>query len=229
MAYSRSSDLLRALEQVGAPARMHDPAPPPGRHAADWLCEPVADLVGSSREPPPPIEASAQENREADALLRQLPAGFLAVHPGSGAEAKNWPAKSFRQVIERCSPAAAFLLVRGPADAAACSDLAGHPRALIADARPLRVLGAALAKAGLYVGNDSGISHRAAAYGVPALVLFGPTDARSWRPVGSRVRTLTSETGGMAGVSVDDVVAAAAELAARGAGATSDADALPSG
>ena len=61
---------------------------------------------------------------------------------------------------------------------------------------PLRVLGAVLARAGLYVGNDSGVSHLAAACGAPTLALFGPTDPALWAPVGPRVRPSRGRPGG---------------------------------
>ena len=48
-------------------------------------------------------------------------------------------------------------------------------------------LGCWLARARLYIGNDSGISHLAAAVGTPTIVLFGPTDPAIWAPRGSRV------------------------------------------
>jgi heptosyltransferase III len=45
-----------------------------------------------------------------------------------------------------------------------------------------------LAKARLYIGNDSGITHLAAAVGTPVLALFGPTDPEVWAPRGQNVR-----------------------------------------
>ncbi len=47
-----------------------------------------------------------------------------------------------------------------------------------------------LRHAGLFVGNDSGLSHLAAVVGAPTLVLFGPTDPRLWAPIGPRVTVL---------------------------------------
>ena len=61
---------------------------------------------------------------------------------------------------------------------------------VVARELPLRVLGAVLAEAGLFVGNDSGVSHLAAASGTPTLALFGPTDPAQWSPVGRSVRCL---------------------------------------
>ena len=45
-----------------------------------------------------------------------------------------------------------------------------------------------LARARLYVGNDSGITHLAAAVGTPVLALFGPSDPAVWAPRGPNVR-----------------------------------------
>jgi ADP-heptose:LPS heptosyltransferase len=85
------------------------------------------------------------------------------------------------------------------------------------------VLGALLSRAGAYLGNDSGISHLAAAWGAPTLSLFGPTDPAVWAPLGPRSRALRSPSGTLEGLSVDAVESGLAELA-RCAGR-----ALPSG
>jgi len=50
---------------------------------------------------------------------------------------------------------------------------------------------ALLSVADLYLGNDSGISHLAAAVGAFGVALFGPTDPRSWRPLSQRMRAMT--------------------------------------
>ncbi|MEE9264659.1 MAG: glycosyltransferase family 9 protein, partial [Vicinamibacteria bacterium] len=47
-----------------------------------------------------------------------------------------------------------------------------------------------LSQAGVYVGNDSGVSHLAAASGAPTIALFGPTDPSMWAPLGPQVEIL---------------------------------------
>jgi len=42
----------------------------------------------------------------------------------------------------------------------------------------------------LFIGNDSGISHMAAALGLPTLAIFGPTDHRVWSPRGEKVEVV---------------------------------------
>ena len=166
---------------------MHPPAPI-GDHAALWLAKPTLALGGAPPARVPDMEATAAEDAEASAFLAdRLPAGFLAIHPGSGALAKNWPLERFAELAGQLGPGP-FLLVEGPAEAGAGLGLGEAPAFVRASQLPLRTLGAVLARAGLFVGNDSGVSHLAAAWGAPTLALFGPTDpgrgrrwaARSW-------------------------------------------------
>ena len=59
-----------------------------------------------------------------------------------------------------------------------------------------------------YVGNDSGITHLAAAVGIPTLALFGPTDPAGWGPRGRQVSILRAQpptSEGLARMTVDEV------------------------
>jgi ADP-heptose:LPS heptosyltransferase len=109
-----------------------------------------------------------------------------------------------------------WLLVVGPADEDAAAPLSALPGCVPVRDMPIRQLGALLGRAGLYVGNDSGVSHLAAAAGAPTLALFGPTDPAVWAPVGPEVETVRSPDTKMAGLDLDVVHAAAARLRARG-------------
>lgn len=108
----------------------------------------------------------------------------VVIHPGSGGQRKNWPMERFlalaraleergRHVTWCLGPAEQDL--RLPADA----DL------LVADR--LVDLARELAAARLYIGNDSGITHLAAATGCRTLAIFGPTDPSIWAPQGDHV------------------------------------------
>jgi hypothetical protein len=104
---------------------------------------------------------------------------FAAIHPFSGSARKNWPLEKFRQVahgLERIMP---VRWCAGPED----PPLAGAVR--IDD---LYDLACWLASARLYIGNDSGVTHLAAAVGTPVLALFGPTGPAVWAPRGPNVR-----------------------------------------
>ena len=78
-----------------------------------------------------------------------------------------------------------------------------------------RTLAAILAQAGVYVGNDSGVTHLAAATGAPTLALFGPTDPAVWAPIGERVRVLRGDGASLETLTLDTVRAAVSAL--RGA------------
>ena len=215
IAYSATEELLRGLARAAAHARIvaRPPSPPPGGpHAALWLAESVAAMGAQPAIPPPLLVASQAEEDEAASWLERLGPDFLAMHPGSGSPRKNWPAQRFAAFAELLCPRRPWLLVEGPADAEAAAPLERLPSVVHARELPPRVLGAVLARAGLYVGNDSGISHLAAAWGAPVVALFGPTDPAQWAPIGPRVRVLRAGDGRMESLELEDVVRAAREM-----------------
>ena len=207
LAYTRSTPLIEGLQHRVPRVVAHDPDPR-SAHASRWLADPVR-AWGADPDPlPPPLTPNSQEEDAAAAFCRALPRSFLALHPGSGAPAKTWPAGRFHALAAALSPDRPWLLVRGPAEPPA-----PPPRgAVVASELPLRILGAVLARAGLYVGNDSGVSHLAAAEGAPTLALFGPTAPEVWSPLGPRVVTLRAPGGAMSEISVDEVASKAAAL-----------------
>ena len=118
---------------------------------------------------------------------------LLFVHPGAGGRAKRWPALGYADVLESLTPLPRLAVVihQGPADAEA---VAGLPEPLIARAivlrePPLPLLAGVLSHAAAYLGNDSGISHLAAALGVRGVALFGP-EQLAWRPWAEHVEPL---------------------------------------
>jgi ADP-heptose:LPS heptosyltransferase len=207
LAYTRSAPLLDGLRTRVPRVVAHDPDPRSG-HASRWLADPVRGWGADPDPLPPPLRPTSEEEDAAASFCRALPPGFLALHPGSGAPAKNWPTERFHSLAAALSPDRPWLLVRGPAEA-----VVPAPRgAVVAHELPLRALGAVLARAGLFVGNDSGVSHLAAAEGAPTLALFGPTAPEVWSPLGPRVVTLRAPKGAMSAISVDEVAAKATTL-----------------
>jgi ADP-heptose:LPS heptosyltransferase len=216
IAYTRSADLARGLQAAIPRVLVHDPTPPSGGgHVADWLARPAASLGASCAEAPPTLRATSGEREQAAAILGELPRSFLAVHPGSGSPDKTWPAARFASLLDALG-AERFLIVEGPADAEAAAALRARGGATTARGLPARVLGAALARAAAYVGNDSGVTHLAAACGAPTVALYGPTDPGVWAPVGGRVAIVRSGGNSMDGIAVDAVAAAVAPFLAEG-------------
>jgi heptosyltransferase III len=211
---SRSAEMADAVRQRVRRVLVRDPSPAQG-HASLWLAEPTRQLGGEPEALPPDLVATTAEKKAAAPWLDHLPTSFLAVHPGSGSPAKNWPPSHFLEIVERLSADRPWLLVEGPADEGAAESMRPHPRAVRPRGLPSRVLGAVVARAGLYLGNDSGVSHLAAAFGAPTLALFGPTDPAVWAPVGRCVTTVRSEDGTMSGLSVDPVCDTATSVLSR--------------
>ena len=211
--FSRSSDAIDAVRTRVPRVLTRDPSPADG-HASLWLAEPTRDLGADPSPTPPDLVSTAQELAEARPWVDRLGPGFLALHPGSGAPAKNWPAERFAELAKWLAGERPWLLVEGPADEEAAGPLRANPRAVTASGLPARVLGAILAQAGLYVGNDSGVTHLAAAFGAPTLALFGPTDPAVWSPVGRFVAVARSPDETMAGLAIEPVISAAGVLIA---------------
>lgn len=121
----------------------------------------------------------------------------VLLHPGSGGRGKIWPLARWWGLMEwlgGCSRQPVCLSL-GPADEH-LRDFAreAHNRLGVHLLEPLELprLAAFLSRCLFYVGNDSGVSHLAAAVGVPTVAIFGPTDSRVWGPVGDHVRIVQS-------------------------------------
>jgi len=119
---------------------------------------------------------------------------FLCLHPGSGSERKNWPKENFLEVahgaFRRWRLPSHVLL--GPAEQGqrAFWREVGGPSLSVGEGLSILEACRMLHRASLYVGNDSGITHLAAALGVPLVALFGPTDPGRWAPRGWGVEIL---------------------------------------
>ena len=119
----------------------------------------------------------------------------MALAPGSGHPRKNWPLDSYvelaRRLEERYEAQTWWIL--GPAEAGWDRELQKKiPQLRLWRDLPLRQLAAVLAEFQLYVGNDSGVTHLAAALGGPAVAaIFGPSDPVIWAPQGDRTVVVT--------------------------------------
>ena len=193
---SQASEFVRQLESVSqGSARLFAFRPKDQKkHQRDYY---FACLGEPSRNPPlPAITLRPQAVEWRDRFWRRNSlAGkpVLTLAPGSGAAEKNWPIDFFRAVAEwwRRATQGAAVVLTGPVEEErggfdTLSDCCKSAHDL-----NLAQVAALLARSDLYLGNDSGITHLAAAVGVRAVALFGPTDALEWAPIGERVTVLT--------------------------------------
>ena len=122
----------------------------------------------------------------------------VAIHIGSGSRMKAWPTGRFVQLSEKLIEinGAKIILPIGPADGKMVHEFIGlmNSEAVIPIANlPLNELAAILKKCNVYVGNDSGITHVAAAVGVPVVALYGPTNPQVWGVRGDIVSIMHKE------------------------------------
>lgn len=166
---------------------------------------PVSDfLIRQVRAAGYPIACSLPELRlgpeQVEAWSDQLKtnetrtAGWVVVHPGSGGLAKIWPLARWAALVRQLLDVGhSVMIVLGPADEPLL-DFAEAMRnsgcSLCLDPE-LPQLAAILCRSRLTVGNDSGVSHLAAALGVPTIAVFGPASPAIWRPRGTKVQVLT--------------------------------------
>lgn len=172
------------------------------RHVSEFYLESFcrqAQLEAAPFEPletirPLPSDFSAGQDL-LDRLNINAQQPLVVIQPGSGSVQKSWSLQNFVQTatnLKKEGVQVAFLL--GPADLDIFS-----PDVLIALTRQWPVLSElsltevlqVLTQMDVFLGNDSGIGHLAAALGKPTIVVFGPaSDPAHYRPLGKRVTVL---------------------------------------
>jgi heptosyltransferase-2 len=179
----RSNLLLAGAKQVlsGSPIIKRG-------HAIPFLLEPLQALALYETDAVPALDLPEERREKGRKHLRSL--GLrgkpVVVHPGSGSPAKNWPVERYVEVVRRLrDKGREVAVVIGEADAAEASVFEREfPGRSLLSGLPLPELAAALAECSVFLGNDSGIAHLAAAVGLPVVALFGPSDAERWAPRG---------------------------------------------
>jgi heptosyltransferase III len=172
------ADFRENVRSLGLPFQFLDALPEPvaKMHAADFFLR----QAGGQGLAVPRIECAGHGR-----------ADFAVIHPFSGSARKNWPLERYREVATRLR-----MPVRWSAG----------PEEALDDAvrfENLHDLACWLTTARVYIGNDSGITHLAAAVGTPVVAIFGPTDPAVWAPRGKRIRLVS---GRLEEISVDAVL-----------------------
>ncbi len=194
--------------------------------AAAQLAKPLESLALFLEKPHVTLAFDDATHHEATEFYRtetEPDARWIALHPGSGSPQKNWSFEGWIAVARAlfvADPSTRFVITSGEAEDAVIGEFlalmsaAGLPHRHAAH-QPLPILGAILQRCRLYLGHDSGISHLAAASGVPGLLLFGPTDPEIWAPRNPGIRSLRAPGGDLSKVEIDAIVAGASDLLSR--------------
>lgn len=191
VAWSSLPLLEGKLSRLGIPLLKAPPLPESGVHASDHLYRSLAPLDVFGPAPPPEIDLDEESRAAGHDFIRRgglREFDFIAIHPSSGSTRKNWPSNRFLDLALRLRRENQPLLwIEGEADRDVVAALLRVVQAPVARDLPLKALASLLSWSRGFVGNDSGVTHLAAAAKAPSIALFGPTDPRVWAPRGPRV------------------------------------------
>lgn len=185
-------------------AGSHRPDETQAIHATTVLLAPLKQLAIFDADPVPRLKIPPTGEES-------LPPGnWLALHPGSGSGQKNWRPAKWQELIEALVEKTGWnlLLVGGEAEGNRLESLREkipEERGQFARDLPLATLARILRLCHGFVGHDSGITHLAAAVGLPCIVLWGPSSAAIWRPLAENVRIVNS-TGGLEGITASMIL-----------------------
>lgn len=160
-------------------------------HATAVLLKPLERLAIFDADPVPQLGVTA---------TAPTGAPTLAVHPGSGSEKKNWPQAHWAKFLAHVMSGTDWnvLLVGGEAEGSRLTELAAplpSSRVRLSQSQPLPELAKSLRACVGFVGHDSGITHLAAAVGLPGLALWANSNEAIWHPRSPAFRVLRNSDG----------------------------------
>lgn len=187
------------------------PSEPSVLHVADYYCEQITRqcaLLPDWRHRPEKDMTLVKPTSEDQALGRQMlnqvgvasSSPLVVLHPGSGGKEKCWHVDNYLAIARAMKQRGwEVVFMLGPVeqerlDQTHIEQLQGCA-SVMADLTLAQVV-AALSCAQAFVGNDSGISHLAAAMGVRTCTVFGPSCAAMYQPVGPSVLVFNAQVSG---------------------------------
>jgi len=137
---------------------------------------------------------------------RPLVVGF---HPGAAKIPNRWDSHRFAELANRCAElyGALIVITAGPNDEEPLNQMTANipNETLVLLNKPIRIVASVIANCDLYITNDTGMMHVAAATGTPTLALFGPTPPLQWAPPGKHHSFILGTGGDVQTIPVDKV------------------------
>lgn len=190
--------ICRAGEPLARHYNLHAPRGRPGAHRVETYGE-LARTAGVDAKWRQPRLHSTPADRNAIRSNRLIPPEpFVCLHVAGGKSYKHWPRAHFARLADELErQGLRVVLIGGPADREAVDEVTRLSRTVSIDLAgkiPIGQLIALLEEARLFIGNDSGPMHLAAAAGTHVVALFGPTDPARWRPLTDRLTLIRGNT-----------------------------------
>ncbi len=173
--------------------------------------------------PPLPVAWFGRDDSAHVAPLFAAGRPIIALAPSANWDPKIWPADRFVTLFQRLAatrfPGSIPAIVAGPGEAEAAMArpvLEALPEAIDLTGRlTLPEIAAFFSRVALFLGNDSGLMHLAAAAGAPTLGLFGPTNANEYAPSSRQSAALIGPDHLMTSISVEAAMDAVLPLLAK--------------
>jgi heptosyltransferase-3 len=157
-----------------------------------WTGVPVSDRPGTLLGVSPVAAESVNQHLAAAGLADKQ---IALIHPAAAFETKRWAAENFARVAEYLAERGfAPVAIAAPHEREVLDDLLGEASIKITYLDlALPEVTALAARSRIFVGNDSGIAHIAAAVGTPSVVIFGSSNIAAWRPWNRAVAQVVAE------------------------------------
>lgn len=175
-------------------------------HATETFLKPLERLAIFSPDPTPRIKIQKESKNNQKNFI------WVAAHPGSGSENKNWPENKWAKLFEELSHIEniKILLIGGEAEGQKLDRLASiipNEKLELARSLPLKDLAVRMNNCDVFIGHDSGITHLAAALGLDGIALWGPSELAIWRPRSDKFQIIQNAIG-INYITVDEVLCA---------------------
>jgi len=149
-----------------------------------WTGVPVTDRPATQLAVTDQAEASVSA-RLGTAVLYEPGMPLAVIHPAAAFDTKQWATERFARVAESLASRGLIIVaITAPNEAHVADKLKQQTSAPVVTFTDLSLpeVTALLSQARLFVGNDSGIAHMAAAVSAPSVVIFGSSNTAHWRP-----------------------------------------------
>ena len=173
-------------------------------HLTDHLLKQFAEYGFPASEPIPRIRLKESDREAARDFWKRKGVApeerlkVILLHPGSGSKKKVWPLDRFLNLAHALQDhlGSKILIILGPAEGPEVQRVFEGVKSsefIMAKGLTLLELASVMEGCRFFIGNDSGISHLAAALGLPTIAIFGPTDRRVWSPKGEKTFVVQRE------------------------------------
>jgi ADP-heptose:LPS heptosyltransferase len=167
------------------------PAPDPAVHTVESTMA-VLHWLGVRRHRSPALRYEAHPNEAARIQEKLKGRPYVVIHPAALMETKRWDARKFGDVARGLAEQGfTIVITAGPGEESVTSQVAHDlERTVLLLSLTIPELAELIRGARLYIGNDSGPMHLAAAVGTPTIAVWGSSDSRRWHPWGVEHRVV---------------------------------------